>query len=102
MGESEVRWDLPLETGAGETLQIQAIPVDGRMPAVRWTRTNGEGAELVSVPWSVREIAQALRSELAAEDAVVGLHASGLVHRFSEFVFPTRSAARFNQLEHAA
>ena len=53
-------------------------------------------------PWSVREIGQAVGSEFAAEDAIVGLHASGLVHRFGEFVFPTRPAARFNQLEHAA
>ena len=53
-------------------------------------------------PWSVQEIAQAIGSELAAEDAIVGLHAAGLVHRIHEFVFPTRPAARFKQLEHAA
>jgi hypothetical protein len=53
-------------------------------------------------PWSVHEIALQLGSQVAAEDAVVNLHAAGLVHRCHEFVFPTRSAARFNQLEHAA
>jgi len=54
------------------------------------------------VPWAAREVGQAVGSDLAAEDAIVGLHAAGLVHRFGEFVFPTRTAARFNQLEHAA
>ncbi len=50
-------------------------------------------------PWSVQEIAQAVGSEIAAADALVGLHAAGLVHRCHEFVFPTRPAARFSQLE---
>jgi hypothetical protein len=31
--------------------------------------------------------------------ALVSLHAAGLVHRCREFVFPTRAAARFHQLE---
>ncbi len=48
--------------------------------------------------WSVRELGQALGSEIAADDALVGLHAAGLVHRCHEFVFPTRAAVRCRQL----
>ena len=50
----------------------------------------------------VRPRGEARAECLAAEDAIVGLNAAGLVHRIHEFVFPTRPAARFNQLEHAA
>ena len=49
-------------------------------------------------PWSVAEIGREIGCELAAADAVVGLHAAGLVHRVHEFVFVTRTAARFDQL----
>ena len=52
-------------------------------------------------PWSVREIALAIGDQVATEDSLVNLHAAGLVHRFGEFVFPTRTATRFNQLEQA-
>lgn len=48
--------------------------------------------------WSQTEIARALGCELAAADAVMGLHAAGLVHRFEEFVFATRAALRFDAL----
>ncbi len=51
-----------------------------------------------SAPWSMRELALALGSRTSAEDAVVHLHAAGLVHRIEEFVFPTRAAARLHQL----
>ena len=50
-------------------------------------------------PWSMAEISQELGSELLAADAVAGLHAAGLVHRFGEFVLPTRAATRMQQLE---
>jgi hypothetical protein len=33
--------------------------------------------------------------------ALVSLHAEGFVHRLREFVFPTRAAVRFWQLEEA-
>ena len=52
-------------------------------------------------PWSMQEITRELGSELKTADAVVGLHAAGLVNRFGEFVFPTRSAARFERLVRA-
>jgi len=48
--------------------------------------------------WTVRELAQAVGSELKAADALAGLHAAGLVHRFDEFVCPTRSAGRAARL----
>jgi hypothetical protein len=54
----------------------------------------GDGPPL----WSVQELGREIGSELTAADAVVGLHASGLVHRLGEFVFATRTAARFQQL----
>jgi hypothetical protein len=61
-------------------------------------RSPSPNASTTSSLW---EIAQAIGSEPAAEDAIVGLRAAGLVHRFGEFVFPTRPAARFDQLEYA-
>ena len=50
------------------------------------------------VPWSVQELAREVGCELAAADAVVGLHAAGLVHRCEELSFPSRAASRFCQL----
>jgi hypothetical protein len=49
-------------------------------------------------PWSVQELTRELGNERLAVDAIVGLHAAGLVHRCHELVFPTRAAARFNEL----
>jgi hypothetical protein len=49
-------------------------------------------------PWSVDEVSRAIGNETEAVDALVSLHAAGLVHRCHEFVFPTRSAARLNRL----
>ena len=49
--------------------------------------------------WSEREVAQALGSDVRAAHALVSLHSSGLIHRLEEFVFPTRAARRFWQLE---
>lgn len=48
-------------------------------------------------PWSLEELVRETGSELVGE-AVVGLHAAGLVHRLHEFVFASRSAARFQEL----
>jgi predicted transcriptional regulator len=50
------------------------------------------------MPWSVEELAREVSCELTAADAVVRLHAAGLVHRVHELVFPTRAASRFCQL----
>ncbi len=48
--------------------------------------------------WSLAELARELGCELAAGEAVVRLHAAGLVHRSGGFVFATRAASRFCQL----
>jgi hypothetical protein len=50
------------------------------------------------VPWSVAELAREVGCESAAGEAVVGLHAAGLVHRCGGFVWPSRAASRFCQL----
>jgi hypothetical protein len=49
--------------------------------------------------WSEREVAQAVGGEAYAAFALVNLHADGLIHRCNEFVFPTRPAVRFWELE---
>lgn len=49
-------------------------------------------------PWSVWELGLQLGSEVAAADAVMRLHAAGLVHLCHEFVWPTRPAARSHEL----
>jgi hypothetical protein len=49
--------------------------------------------------WSEREVAQAVGGEAHAAYALVNLHADGLIHRCTEFVFATRAAVRLWQLE---
>ncbi len=49
--------------------------------------------------WSVEELAREVGGELRAIDAIVRLHAAGLVHRCHEFVWATRAAVRSHQLE---
>ena len=51
---------------------------------------------------SMSELAVAVGDPDAAALAVEGLHATGLVHRLGEFVFATRPAVRFHELELAA
>lgn len=51
--------------------------------------------------WSVAELAREIGSHVLAADAVVSLHAAGLVHRVHEFVFATRIATRFDELTRA-
>ena len=48
-------------------------------------------------PWSLEELVRETGCELVGE-AVIGLHAARLVHRLHEFVFASRSAARFQEL----
>lgn len=50
-------------------------------------------------PWTVQEIARELQAPLDAEDAIRRLAETGLVHRFEDFVFPTRTARRADELE---
>jgi hypothetical protein len=49
-------------------------------------------------PWSVWELGLGVGSELRVAEAVVRLHAAGLVHRVDEFVWVTRPLARFYEL----
>jgi hypothetical protein len=49
-------------------------------------------------PWAVAELAREVGCELSAADAVVRLHAAGLVHLNRELVFASRPAARFGKL----
>jgi hypothetical protein len=51
-----------------------------------------------SWPWTVDEIARELQAPLDAVDAIAGLCEAGLVHRFGEFVIPTRAARRADEL----
>jgi predicted transcriptional regulator len=51
-----------------------------------------------SWPWSVDELARELGHEGNAIDAVRRLTRTGLVHRFDEFVIPTRTARRAYEL----
>lgn len=48
--------------------------------------------------WSADEITREIGKQNAVRDGLVRLHGAGLVHRCGEFVFPTRAAARFDQL----
>lgn len=48
--------------------------------------------------WTVDEIACELHTRIGAVDAVGRLSGMGLVHRFGEFVFPTRAARRADEL----
>jgi predicted transcriptional regulator len=46
-------------------------------------------------PWSVPELAREIGCDASTAEAVVRLHATGLVHRCGVFVFATRAARRF-------
>jgi hypothetical protein len=48
--------------------------------------------------WSLTELAREVGWEFAVADAVVSLHAAGLVHRVGGVVWPTRAAVRFCEL----
>ncbi|HLM87249.1 MAG TPA: hypothetical protein VK272_13790 [Solirubrobacteraceae bacterium] len=48
--------------------------------------------------WSLAELAREVGCEITAAEAVVRLHAAGLVHRVGELVFAARPAVRFCQL----
>jgi hypothetical protein len=48
--------------------------------------------------WSLTELAREVGWESAVADAVVRLHAAGLVHRVGGFVCASRAAVRFCEL----
>jgi predicted transcriptional regulator len=50
-------------------------------------------------PWTLDEIGRTLQDHGNAVDAVRRLNEVGLVHRFGDFVFPTRTARRACELE---
>ncbi len=52
-----------------------------------------------SCPWTVQELGRELGHHSNAVDAVRRLTATGLVHRSGEFVFPTRTARRANDIK---
>jgi hypothetical protein len=62
--------------------EVLALLVESRLPG----------------PWSLQELGLEIGSDLAATDAVMRLHAAGLVHVCHEFVWPTRPAARLHGL----
>jgi hypothetical protein len=49
-------------------------------------------------PWSVWELGLEIGNERAAAEAVMRLHAAGLVHLCHEFGWPTRPAAHLHRL----
>jgi predicted DNA-binding transcriptional regulator len=50
--------------------------------------------------WSVEEVVRQLSvSSLEVIDGLASLHADGLIHRVGDFVFATRAASSFDQLE---
>jgi hypothetical protein len=49
-------------------------------------------------PWSAQELGLEIGSDLATTDAVIRLHAAGVVHLCHGFVWPTRPAARLHRL----
>jgi hypothetical protein len=50
--------------------------------------------------WSVEELIRQLSSpRLEVIDGLASLHAAGLIHRMGDYVFATRAASTFDQLE---
>jgi hypothetical protein len=50
--------------------------------------------------WSVEELIRQLSaSRLEVIDGLTSLHAAGLIHRIGDYVFATRAASTFDQLE---
>jgi hypothetical protein len=49
-------------------------------------------------PWHLDEIGRELGSQSRATDAIRRLTATGLLHRWGDFVFPTRTATRAVQI----
>ncbi|MFZ1925583.1 MAG: hypothetical protein WAU42_05515 [Solirubrobacteraceae bacterium] len=50
--------------------------------------------------WSVEELNRQLSaSRLEVIDGLASLHAAGLIHRIGDYVFATRAASTFDQLE---
>jgi hypothetical protein len=52
--------------------------------------------------WTAQEVMRAFGDEIAAIDALAGLHAHGLIHRHHEYVFASRPAARLLEINEEA
>ncbi len=50
-------------------------------------------------PLSVDEITREVGERIKALDAIARLHGCGLIHRYDDFVFATRAARRFRELD---
>ncbi len=49
--------------------------------------------------WSLDEMVAEIGRRMETVDALASLQAAGLVHRCHDFVFATRSASRFDELD---
>jgi hypothetical protein len=83
--------DQPIDVDVGETdeqaeREVLALLLESTLPG----------------PWSIWELGLQIGSDARAVDAVMRLHAAGLVHLCHEFVWPSRTAARSHQLADAA
>jgi hypothetical protein len=83
--------DQPIDVDVGETdeqaeREVLALLLESSLPG----------------PWSVLELGLEIGSDARAVDAVMRLHAAGLVHLCHEFAWPTRTAVRSHQLADAA
>jgi hypothetical protein len=83
--------DQPIDVDVGETdeqaeREVLALLLESSLPG----------------PWSVLELGLQIGSDAMAVDAVMRLHAAGLVHLCHEFAWPTRTAVRSHQLADAA
>jgi predicted transcriptional regulator len=50
-------------------------------------------------PWSIDEIAREYGDRATAITAIANLTGTGLIHRMGDFVFASRTAIRFNQID---
>jgi hypothetical protein len=53
-------------------------------------------------PWTIEELGREVGDQGGMSDAVAALVSTGLVHRSGEFVIPTRSARRSDELYEGA
>jgi predicted transcriptional regulator len=80
---------------------------DVRFQEERFTERNHEKAVLHlllsdGLPWTVKEIVREVSADrLDAIDAIARLAGAGLVHRVGEFVFPTRTARRADEIDNS-
>ena len=49
--------------------------------------------------WSVEELVSEIGRRLEVVDSLAALQAAGLVHRCQDFVFATRAALRFDEMD---